>query len=1501
MTQQWEALIVGIDEYPIFTTLHNLTVARKDAEDITQTLNDYGYESFRIQRLPQQPYQKGEDSNQVKLGVRLDELKDKITHLFNPPSQQETPDLALFFFSGHGWHQVVNGDDDVFLATSDVYPNAGIYGLSLRWLGGEIEKSSVKKVIIWLDCCFSGELIKYLPSNKDYCFITGTRSFETGLEISYSQGLFTKTLLEGLNPDNYPDGIVDSNKLKEFIEKQMKTTSQRPLIKNSQRSILLTNRYSSQKFRDECPYRSLSYFRDTPEDATFFWGRSQLTNNLIKRVQESRFIAVLGASGSGKSSLLRAGLLYQLKLGQAIAESNLWTYLTPFSPTENPLKELNDVLVAPSLTFAKDKDKKSKFSTNEERKIIMIIDQFEECFTMCDETTRQAFFDRLIELLDEHKNLHIIIGMRSDFRGRLREHTKLVNKIEKPYINVEHLKREEIEEIIKKPADLVGLQIESSLQQQLINDVEDYPGSLPLLEYTLTQLWQETRKQGERFLTLKTYQGLGGIEGTLEKRADEVFNSLDKNEQVIAKRIFLELTQVGNKFDTRRRVYLHELVNSHHTLEQLDQVTQKLADEKNRLIVRTQEETPKNSLSTILIDVVHEALIRNWGMLREWKDEYQEGMVTERKIEAAAAEWNHQQQKPEYLLQGSKLGEAQEYIKNYDNLGMLDGIAETYIERSIKRKTFNTGRNWSVAIAVILGLSTGLVFSLIGYRNTLIQEAISSRNSAETSLRLNHSLDGMIQSLQAGQTLQHPLVKFPLFQLFKSTDIVQEDIEATLQWAVYRVKEVNRMRGDSSMIVRSVVSPHDSSEQVIASATENGTIRLWNLQGKLLKSWKVQSSENQPSQRIWNVSFSPDGKLLASSGEDGFVRLWNLEEIEKLPDIKLSQTPKHQAIKAYKGYDQGYVRYVTFSPDGKKLAILEGEGGNGYIGFWDLQGNKLAFWKADNNQPPVNFVKSIDFYPDQNQDIIVTLGIDQEIKIWDTKNVNLSRQPRLLSTLLIPKTTDIKTSQTTNKFKSWGAFFSPDGKYIVAAGDDGSLALWKSENGLWGSQDQKVAKVWQAHKGIIWNVAFSPDSQKIASGGEDGNVRIWNLKGEKIAQFDGHNGPVRSVKFTADSQQLVSSADDGTTRLWNLPEQLFDNKTVDYLPKAEVNNAQNILSSDNNLSAFVDQDNKIKIRDASGNELNSFQDHIGKVLAINFSSNSQLLVSAGQDNTIRVWKNLHKKQEGRYSSIFQVDNENKINTVIFSPDNQRIIAGDNAGYIRVWGLKQNRKIAFWQVSTHAIKNLSFSSDGHLLVTFVGQENTVKLSLESFDKLMARGCHDLKQFLKNNPNSISINTSLCQEKVVDNMNELVTVNKSIENPKNAENIVNKFLNNNQKSDTKSLQKSEINDYWSGTWNHSFIGRNNQSLKGTMTLEVKNNQVTGTFTIPTRNLTGKISEGKITNNGRTLEGKWSNSSPIQGNIILNLLPNNQEFSGYYSIGNQEIGSNSANVWNAVRIGE
>ena len=751
------------------------------------------------------------------------------------------------------------------------------------------------------------------------------------------------------------------------------------------------------------------------------------------------------------------------------------------------------------------------------------------------------------------------------------------------------------------------------------------------------------------------------------------------------------------------------------------------------------------------MEPAHDALVRGWQKLLMWKQEDEEILILQRRLTPAAEDWKGHQQARFLWYDNPRLDLLKKVSKSDDN--WLNQVEAEFVRRSVGRKNFNTRRTLGIAIVVILGLGTSLVFSLIGQRDTLIEQATASQKSAQVNLRLYQSLDGMVDSLQAAKALQDPLVQNPLLQLFGSTKKLQElqdKIEGTLQWAVYRVKETNRMTGDSSIIVRSIVSPisNNPNEQIIASAGENGKIQLWNLEGKLLKTWK------EGSKRVRNVDFSPDKQLLVSSGEDGRVRIWNLEGTQ---------------LKKFKAHE-GYVRYVSFSSDGKKLATVGGEDGQMFL--WDLRGNKLAFGKADGK-----FAKTVDFHPDKQ--LIVTIGMDKKVKIWNLEKAKKLDKPELKPEPL-PK---------LEEFPGWGAFFSPDGKYIAAAGNEGHISVWKSQNPLWNSDAQIGVKKWKAHEGRVWNIAFSPDSQQIASGGDDGSVQIWDLKGQQLAKFQGHTGPVRSVRFTADGKHLVSSGDDGTTRLWNLPSQPLDDRHLDSFQDSEgkidkiilspngellalassekdgtiqvrdINNRQPIeerfekhpvldvndlsFSSNGELLASAGKDGKINVWNLKTKEkLNTFQDHVGSVLKIDFSSDSKRLVSAGEDNTIRIWDDVDEKNKGRYSSIFQLYQqeipsvrkyssvEYQITAVVFSPDDRRIISGDNAGYIQFWDLEQNQRTAIWNAHHNAINALDFSSDGDLLAT-VGKESTVRWPIESFDELIKRGCNQIGDFLQNN--------------------------------------------------------------------------------------------------------------------------------------------------------------------------
>ncbi|MCC5628540.1 WD40 domain-containing protein [Nostoc sphaeroides CHAB 2801] len=468
--------------------------------------------------------------------------------------------------------------------------------------------------------------------------------------------------------------------------------------------------------------------------------------------------------------------------------------------------------------------------------VILIIDQFEECFTMCGDSQRQEFFDCLRELIDCTDNLCIFIGMRSDFRGRWREYPKFASRINKRYINVEHLRREEIEEAITKPADWVGLGIEGRLKQQLINDVEDYPGILPLLQYTLTELWRESKNQGDEVLSLKTYQDLGGVEGTLQKRADAVYESLSATEKTVARRIFLELTQMGETTDVRRRVRLGELVNSFHSLELLQQVSEKLADKDARLITKTDEPDSQD----VILDVVHEALIRHWQMLREWKEEYKLGIGIERQIEAEAQEWKRNEKKPGFLRKDDRLAVAEVYLSRFGDWQMLNGVAEVYIQQSQElrnrlereekerqqEKLAAARRQNRVVTLFSMGLAGVAIFA--GYqwynaqnkaKEAAQQSAVALAQSSETSLLSDRQLEALVTAVQSGrQILGRPIKNANLEQTANQQAVV------ALKRAIYNTQERNRLEGHSEAVISVAFSPDGKT---IASASLDNTVKLW--------------------------------------------------------------------------------------------------------------------------------------------------------------------------------------------------------------------------------------------------------------------------------------------------------------------------------------------------------------------------------------------------------------------------------------------------------------------------------------------------------------------------------------------------------------------------------------------------------------------------------------------------------------------------------------------------
>ena len=718
-----DVLVVGINRYQ---HLPELKAPAVDAEAIARTLSQHG--DFNIARLPEalaKPSQREISQEPRKYptvaktrAVSSRQLKAALKQLFLPESKQ-APETALFYFSGHGIADT-EGFDKGYLATSDTDPNVPALGISMRWLQWLLAQSPVKQQIVWLDCCHSGSLMVDVGAanpgdgeSRDRCFIASSRDFESSWEdLNSPYSVLTRALLEGLDPTQRPERGIDTFSLVDFVNQALKGELQRPVCTNFGEAINLTREWRSQPQTVNttapdtglCPYKGLEFFDCNDEDPRYFFGRERLVSQLLDRVRTQNFMALVGASGSGKSSVLRAGLLHQLELGRRIAGSEQWR-IRITRPDAKPMQNLALAFVDDNLSDVNRASALSQATALLERgaeglnqlvqasaapRTILVVDQFEEVFTRCEkEEDREQFFACLMGALAEAADrLCLIIAMRADFVGKClaADYSGLAQQIPRQIVSVLPMESKELEAAICKPAEAVGLQVEPALVTEILNDISRAPGNLPLLQYTLKALWQQ--KQNSK-LQLSTYQALGGINGTLDRRATEIYNSFSKAEQQTVQHIFQQLTQLGEGTeDTRRRVFQADLVAApKHSAVRVQQVIDRLASKENRLLV-TSEVVSKNAQVShmAIVDVAHEALIRSWKLLRQWIEQNRDLLRKQRKIEAGAVAWRANGKPSGYLLQGLPLIEAIQIGKQQAEQFPLSDSAQAFVRQSRRQR-----------------------------------------------------------------------------------------------------------------------------------------------------------------------------------------------------------------------------------------------------------------------------------------------------------------------------------------------------------------------------------------------------------------------------------------------------------------------------------------------------------------------------------------------------------------------------------------------------------------------------------------------------------------------------------------------------------------------------------------------------------------------------------------------------------------------------------------------
>lgn len=1129
------------------------------------------------------------------------------------------------------------------------------------------------------------------------------------------------------------------------------------------------------------PYKGLQYFDET--DTDLFFGREQLTTRLVRRLQEQlsaspslRFLVIIGASGSGKSSIVRAGLIPALRRK---APFSSWR-IHNFTPTERPVEMLASILTPKTasvistatliddlsrdhrvlhLTVSRLTSRENKVSPRSQTPegLLLVIDQFEELFTLCqEETEREAFISNLLTAATEPGGkTFVVLALRADFYNHCAPYANLRDALADQQEYIGAMSTDELRSAMEEPAKRGGWEFEPGLVDLLLQDIgadggkAPEPGALPLMSHALLETWH--RRQGRK-LTMSGYLATGGIRGAIADTADDVFqNEFDETQQQIARNIFLRLTHFGEDdvtVDTRRRVTFKELIHNPEDELLVREVITKLADA--RLIITDNE----------MAEVAHEALIREWPTLREWLEEDREGLRLHRHLTLSAESWERRKRDPSELYRGARLAQANAWIGAHPNT--LSGLEDAFVMASIElarqeeaEREAQRQRELEAAKALAetqqqaanqlrkraLYLTGAFILALIMFGLALFQgnRARQIATTAQDERRIATSRELAAASLNnlTADPERSILLALQSISTTRSVDgtLLPESLEA-LHRSLVTSQVRMTLEGHETWVLSGDYSPDGSQ---LATIGYDGTVIIWDvamgrelfhipgtsepndfvttkriaysLDGKLLvtcdrnlvKEYDPASGEllrtlTGHNAFVTAIAISVDGKHIASGGLDGLTIIWDMSTGDAL----------HQLVSHADAVEE-----LTFSPDGKWLVTA---GDDAAMRIWDANTGALLQEYTDFT----GVVLGATFSPDGRQFAFS----DGSLHVWqfsqdgDTiNNQELFTLPAAVSDSFSPDGKFIAGTGGSdpggNAVSIWdattgrevitlsghtggvmGLAFSPEGKSLASTSLDGTVKIWSLTPG-----NEGVA-VSSPLAGFGTRIAYNPNKREFVTNGGDGTAIVWNAEtGEPRLTLAGHNLEVLNVAFSSDGKRIATGSLDGTTIIWDATtsEKLFT------LVGHEFGVRDIAFIPTGNLIATGGFDGTAKIWNAnSGTLLHEITGHQGLVLGVAFSPDGTHLATSSTDATAKIWD----VKSGELLLTLE-GHEDGIRDIAYSPDGALIATGSGDGTAVLWDAATGAKKLTLVGHTSGIFSVAFSQDGKLLATG-SDDNTAKI-------------------------------------------------------------------------------------------------------------------------------------------------------------------------------------------------
>ncbi len=1002
-----------------------------------------------------------------------------------------------------------------------------------------------------------------------------------------------------------------------------------------------------------CPYPGLESFRT--EDARHFFGREELTRRVVYRAAEiieqrrTAALVVVGASGSGKSSLLRAGVVPTVMQG-GIKDRATWQAAV-FCPGDRPLENLAEALSGLAVEPGP--------GTN----VLLVLDQFEEVFTTCpDDGARQAFLEKIVGLAapqDVGKPVSLVmLGLRADFYPRAAQEALLVPVLQDNQIIVSPMGGEELRRAIVEPARQSGMTVDDDLVQLLLSEVAPRgisagahgAGVLPLLSHALRETWSRASRNT---MTAADYRGTGGIAGAVQKSAEETYLGLGEDDRALARRILLRLVNVEDTLTRRRAAWIDLPGCSCDSAGDAGCPLHRVVNQfvSSRLLTAEAE----------TVEISHEALLNAWPRFHDWIEADREGIALRRQLSESARLWEESNRDPATLLRGARLELALARAESQGHRDDLIRAEQSFLEASTEqseaekradRRRLRRFQALAAVVAVLAVIAAGLANLAIGARDVAndARDTALSRQLAAQAADLNEtdSTLAMHLALQA-------------YKVSPSREARSALLDASV------LPSATRILGRPG--AKAVAVNPDGSLLAVSEAGD-ASVQLFDLSGGgAEKVARMQVPEVTGD--LYTVAFSPDGKLVVTGDTNGMIRLWNVEDPT---NPKLLGSP-------LEGYE-GAVWSLAFSLNGK---ILTGAGQANVIYRWDVS--------APERPAPVAPLIGVDgitqtFTLSPDGSTAAAGGSDGIVRLWSVEG-----EPRLVYEM--PPT---NTSITSVEFSS-------DGRTLAAGGKDKLIRLWD----LTSPVPEPIQPALGGFGSWVNDLEFSDDGTVLVAGSSDNTIRFWQVDGwEQLEPSLATSSPMTQLAFRPGSTDLISVSSDGTTRLWNWPGPVVKggDDNVFGLSYSEDGSRLAVLSNKASSVGIWDTSDRLHPVEVGRVRVPPEMGTVGGTGAI--SPDGKLLATGMTPSfELQLWDIADPKHPTHLRRLTGL--RDLIEGVQFTPDGRFLAAGGDDGTIRVWEVAGGGPHSVTTVDgpKGQVLNLDFSPDGTLLAA-AGTDNSVWL-------------------------------------------------------------------------------------------------------------------------------------------------------------------------------------------------